>query len=161
MVILLAALVASSSLGAFYYLRYNQEAVIVGHDSAEVQSLASRYGVVQTTNLMIDFGNGTRHWFNGTRVQPGWNMYTVTLAVTNGRVNATCCAYGSHFVTGIEGVQSSTGSTKSWTIWTYNSTSSWHEADVGVDQLPASNDSVYAWSFCAYDPVTYVPLCSP
>jgi len=160
-VVLLAALIASSSLAAFYYMQYNQEVFVAGRDAAAVRSAESRYGTVMTANLLIDFGNGTRHWYNGTRIQPGWNLYTETLAVTNGKVNATCCAYGSHFVTGIAGVQSTPGSTKSWTVWTFNSTSSWQQADVGVDELGVSNDSVYAWTFCAYNPITYVPLCSP
>jgi hypothetical protein len=160
-VVLLAALIATSSLAAFYYVQYNQEAAVAGRDVASVRSVESRYGAVMASNLFIDFGNGTRHWYNGTRIQPGWNLYTETLAVTNGKVNATCCAFGSHFVTGIEGVQSTPGSRESWSVWTFNSTSSWQEANVGVDELGVSNDSVHAWTFCPYNPVTYAPTCSP
>jgi len=160
-VVLLAALVASSSLAAYYYAQYNQESNVAARDLATARNLMSRYGGAMTSNLLIDFGNGTRHWYNGTRVEPGWNLYTETLAATDGNVNATCCAYGSHFVTGIGGVQGTPEGTKSWSVWTFNRTSSWQEANVGVDEIGVSNNSVYAWTFCAYDPVSYAPLCSP
>ena len=160
-VVLLAALIASSSAAAFYYAQYGQEASEAARDTGMARSMMSRYGVVMTSNPLVDFGNGTRHWYNGTRIEPGWNLYTETLAATNGDVNATCCAYGSHFVTGIGGVQGTAGGTKSWSAWTFNRTSSWQEANVGVDEIGVSNNSVYAWMFCSYDPVTYAPLCSP
>jgi len=160
-VVLLAALVASSSLAAEYYLQYNRAATVAATDASTVRSLMSENGALMTSNLLIDFGNGTQQWHNGTRIQPGWNLYTETLAVTNGKVNATCCAFGSHFVTGIDGVQSKSGSSVSWAVWTFNATSSWQEANVGVDEIDVSNNSVYAWTFCPYSPVTYAPLCAP
>ena len=160
-VVLLAALIASASFAALYYSQYGQEVGVAAQDQATLRSLESEYGVTARSNLLIDFGNGTRHWYNGTRIEPDWNLYTETLAVTNGEVNATCCAFGSHFVTGIGGVQATSGSGRSWTLWTFNGTGSWQEASVGVDQIHVSNDSAYAWTFCGYDPTTYAPLCSP
>ena len=160
-VVLLAAWILTASVAAYYYVQYGQEAGVASQESTAVRGLESRYGPSMTSNLLIDFGNGTRHWYNGTRVQPGWNLYTETLAVTNGKVNATCCAYGSHFVTGIGGIQSKPGSAQSWSVWTFNRTSLWQEANLGVDEIGVTNGSVYAWTFCAYDPVTYAPMCSP
>jgi hypothetical protein len=161
MVVLIAALVVTSMLAAFYLLQYQQEAAAASSEAAEVKYLDSRFGALMTSSLLVNFGNGTVRWYNGTRIQPGWNLYTETLAATNGRVNATCCAYGSHFVTGIDGVQSVKGGPKSWIAWTFNGTSSWQEANLGADELPVTNGSEFAWTFCAYNPVTYAPECSP
>jgi hypothetical protein len=160
-VVLVATLIAVSSFAAFYYSAYNQEVATNDRNVDEVKHLLSRYGTFVSFNMLIDFGNGTRHWYNGTRFEPGWNLYTATLAVTNGNVNATCCAFGSHFVTGIYGVQNSAPKNRAWLVWTYNRTNSWREAQVGVDQLNLFNDSAYAWTFCYYNPTTYAPLCRP
>lgn len=159
--VLVAALIAVSSLTVYYYTSYNQEVAINSHNVAEVERLLSKYGATISFNMLLDFGNGTRHWYNGTEAQPGWNLYTATLAVTNGNVNATCCEFGSHFVTGIDGIQNAPASNRAWLVWTYNSTNTWQQAQVGVDQVSVFNDSIYAWTFCSYDPATYAPLCHP
>jgi hypothetical protein len=159
--VLVALLLVSTSLALAYYSQYQQEVTLNAHDKVELQHLISKYGAVLESSLYFDFGNGTQHWYNGTQVQPGWNFYTLTLAVTNGNVNATCCAFGSHFVTGIDGIQNQASKDKSWFNWTWNSTSSWQLAQVGADQLGVYNDSVFAWMYCSYDPTTYAPACSP
>jgi hypothetical protein len=112
-----------------------------------------------TSNILIDFGNGTSDWFNNTSVEPQWNLYVASLVITHGNLNATYYpAYSEHFVTGIDGVQNS--NTKFWFLWTYNSTSSWQVAQVGPDLLPTYNGSVYAWTYCGEDQ-NYNPTCTP
>jgi hypothetical protein len=160
-VVLVVLLLFTSTLAAIYYSQYQQEVAANNKNVAELQRMVSKYGDVLTSDILIDFGNGTGHWYNGTQVQPGWNLYTVTLAVTNGNVNATCCAFGSHFVTGIDGVQNLPSEDKSWFNWTYNSTSLWQLANAGADQIQVFNGSVFGWTYCAYDPNTYAPNCSP
>ena len=105
-----------------------------------------------TSNILIDFGNGTSDWFNNTSVQPGWNFYVATLVVTGGNVNATWYpAYSAHFINGIDGVMNNPSSNKYWFLWTYNSASSWRVAQVGADQLMMYNGSTYAWTYCRAD----------
>ncbi len=156
LVVLVAGLVASSSLTAYYFYEFNHEVAV----NSQLQSLLSKYGATIASDVLIDYGNGTQTWFNYTQARPGWNLYTLTEAVTNGDVNATCCEFGSHFVVGIGGLQNVPSEDRAWFSWTYNSSSSWRPAQVGVDQTDVVNGSVFAWTYCQYDPNTGSPKCS-
>lgn len=140
------------------------ENTLASFESANNVTLSENIQPVQvsllTSNILIYFDNGTADWFNNTSVEPGWNFYVATLVVTNGNVNATCCEFGSHFVTGIDGVLNSNSLGKYWFLWTYNSTSSWQVAQVGADQLVMFNGSIYAWTYCKAD-VNFNPECIP
>ncbi len=112
-----------------------------------------------TANILFDFGNGTRHWYNSTEIQPGWNMYIATVVLTNGNLQAQWYPqYQEHFVSGIGGVSNS--KTMFWFLWTYNKTASWQTAQVGADNLPVYNGSVFAWTFCG-ETSSYAPTCKP
>jgi type II secretory pathway pseudopilin PulG len=114
------------------------------------------------TNILVDFGNGTRTWYNETAVQPGWNLYVATLVLFKGDVQATWYPqYQEHFVYGIGGVANSASQNRAWFLWTWNASASWQMAQVGADQLTVYNDSVFAWTYCQYNPTTYSPSCSP
>ncbi|MHB8568356.1 MAG: hypothetical protein ACYC7D_15410 [Nitrososphaerales archaeon] len=155
-VLLLALLIITATVGAYFYYQYTQEVSVSNNYLKELQAA----NPLIISNIFMDFGNGTQHWYNNTRVQPGWNLYVATLSLTNGNVNATL--YGpplnEHFVTGIDGVQNS--KTTSWFLWTWNSTASWQVANVGPDLLRMYNQSVYAWTFCGMDS-NYNPTCTP
>ncbi len=112
-------------------------------------------------SVLIDFGNGTRIWYNNTSAQPGWNFFVETVVLMRGNVAARWYPqYESHFVTGIGGVANT--QTKYWVLWTYNKTASWQMAQVGADQLVVFNKSSYAWTFCAEDQnFNPVPTCKP
>ena len=134
--------------------------------SRELSQLWNSYQQLKpaTTNsyashILIDFGNGTRRWYNNTQTQPGWNMYIATVVITNGNVDATWYPqFGAHFVTGVGGVRNT--KTNFWFLWAYNGTSSWHVAPVGADQLLVFNGSTYAWTFCAANS-SFQPTCRP
>lgn len=158
-VLLVAMLVVSSVVAVAYYDDYQQQLSINSHQSTELQHYISKYGAVLEANVLVDFGNGTRNWSNGTQVQPGWNLYTLTLAVTNGDVNSTCCEFGSHLITGIYGVQNQPSQNRAWLVWTYNATSSWQPAQEGADLINVFNDSAFAWTYCSYSPSTGDPEC--
>jgi hypothetical protein len=152
--VLVAVIVIVSGLAVVYYSQYKQMAM---QNSTYVSEL-NRSNVKYLTSMYIDYGNGTHSWYNNTSISPGWNLYTVTLLVTNGNVNATCCEFGSHFVQGIGGIQDT--STKSWFLWTYNSTALWQTASVGPDEIIVANNTVFAWTFCGFDS-NYNPTCTP
>jgi hypothetical protein len=143
-VVLVAIIVIVSSIAGLYYYQYGQ---VSSQNSTYVLEL-NRLNVKYLSNVLIDFGNGTRNWYNSTNVQPGTNLYVETQIISSGNVNATYYAqYQSHFVTAIFNV----GDTKTmyWLLWTYNKTASWQEAPVGPDQLQVANDSIFAWNFCS------------
>ena len=138
---------------------YQQASTELSQLWGQYLSLKPASSSLYTTNILINFGNGTRHWYNGTKVQPGWNLYVATVVLSHGNLQAQWYPqFGSHFVTGIDGV-SNTKST-SWFAWTYNKTASWQPAQVGADGLPVYNGSAFAWTYCAETP-SYTPACTP
>ena len=153
-VVLIAIVLIVSSVGGLYYLKYSQ----VSSDNSIYLKQLDQLSVKYTSNILIDYGNGTHTWYNDTSLEPGSNVYAATVLVTDGNVNATCCEFGSHFVTGIGGVQS-TGS-ESWWLWTYNETASWQTAQLGPDEITVLDGSVFAWTFCGMTS-TYAPTCTP
>jgi hypothetical protein len=111
-----------------------------------------------TADVLFDFGNGTRTWFNDTQVQPGWNAYTETVVLTHGDVQAQWYPeYQEHLVSGIYGLQNT--QSKSWFLWTFNATS-WQLASLGADDVQVANGSVLAWTFCGVT-AAYAPECTP
>lgn len=141
--VLVALLVIVSSLAGVYYVQYNKAEAQNSTYVSELNQANVRYD----SSVLIDYGNGTRNWFNVTNVQPGTNFYVETEIIAGGQVNSTYYPqYGSHLVTAINGV----GNTNSlyWLLWTYNSTALWQQASVGADQLPVTNGSIFAWSYC-------------
>jgi hypothetical protein len=135
--------------------------------STQLSQLWSRYLALKpaadslyAADVLIDFGNGTDVWFNDTQVQPGWSMYTETVVLTHGAVQAQWYPeYQEHLVTGIDGVSSS--NSMFWFLWTHNSTaSSWQTSQVGPDDTPVYNGSVFAWTYCG-ETASYAPDCSP
>jgi|SRR5579862_8707562 len=144
MAVLVAIIVIVSSLAGLYYYQYTK---VASENSTYVQQL-NQLKVKYLSSVLIDFGNGTKNWYNSTNVQPGTNLYVETQIITGGNVNATYYpAYQSHFVTAIFNV----GNTKTayWLVWTYNKTASWQQAQAGPDQLSVTNNSVFAWGFCS------------
>jgi hypothetical protein len=112
-----------------------------------------------SVNVLIEPGNGTRHWYNDTHVQAGWNMYITTVVLLNGSVGANWYPqYGEHLITSIGGVPNT--NTRSWFLWTYNNTARWAVSQAGADLTPSLNGSTYAWTYCQYDQ-SYSPTCAP
>ncbi|MCL4355901.1 MAG: hypothetical protein JRN56_00285 [Nitrososphaerota archaeon] len=108
-------------------------------------------------NMLVDYGNGTRVWYNDTRAQPGWNGYLVTLVLLNGDVQATWYPqYGEHYVTGIGGVSNTQD--KFWFLITANQTGSWQVAQYGADQIHVVNGTTFAWIYCPEN-AAYGPSC--
>lgn len=141
--LLLAFALIVSGVAVFYYYQYNQ----AESENRTYVNQLKQLNVKYLSDILIDYGNGTKTWYNNTQVDPDWNLYVVTQIITSGHVNATYYPqYDSHFVTAIYNV----ANTKSdyWLLWTYNSTASWQMAQVGADQLMMYNDSVYAWTYC-------------
>jgi len=199
--VLLAGLIISSSLGAYYYYQFGQQSQVENHYVSDLSAASGQYSQldaqynsslalynqtfallagtmgavntslpiyaqassklsalwnsylqlkpesihVNTADILLNFGNGTSLWYNNTQVQPGWNLYTTTVVLTGGHVQATWYpSFGEHLVTSIDGVA---GTAKTyWLIYNYNS-SAWQEAKVGADLLPVYNGSVYAWVY--------------
>ena len=125
----------------------------------EYLGLSPAKSSLYSVNVLFDFGNGTRQWYNGTQVQPGWNMYVTTVLISKGNLQAQWYPqYQEHLVSGIDGVSDT--NSMYWFLWSYNSTASWQVAQVGADDLTAYNGSVFAWTYCGVTQ-SYSPTCTP
>jgi len=141
--VLVALLIIVTSIAGLYYYQYSQAEAQNSTYVSQLKQLNVKYD----SNIFVDYGNGTSHWYNVTNVQPGTNLYVETEIIANGQVNATYYPeYESHLVTAINNV----GNTNSlyWLLWTYNKTSLWQMASTGPDLLPVTNNSIFAWSYC-------------
>ena len=153
--VLVAIVIIVSSVGGLYYSKYSQ---VASYYSIYVSQL-HQLGVKYTPNILIDYDNGTFSWYNDTSLAPGSNLYAATVLIMNGIVIASYSAeFGEHLVTGVGGVENT--NTEFWWVWTFNATSSWQLAMVGVDELPITNGVVYAWTFCGMDS-SGNPTCTP
>ncbi|HEV2389487.1 MAG TPA: hypothetical protein VGS04_02065 [Nitrososphaerales archaeon] len=134
--------------------------------SSQLSQLWGRYlslkpaaSSLYAADILIDFGNGTRVWYNDTQVQPGWNMYVESVVLSHGNLQAQWYpSYQEHLISAIDGVSDT--ETMGWFLWTYNATAAWQTSQVGADLLPVYNGSVIAWTFCG-ETASYAPQCTP
>lgn len=125
----------------------------------ELESLLSKYTV--RANLLINFGNATRRWYNNTRITVGSNLINLTSeAVGNEKVALTISQYGA-LLTSIDGV----GSEKIkpnyfwlWWIWSPEK-KEWELAQVGADSYKVRDGDVIAWYY--QDTSTWPELETP
>ena len=138
---------------------YHQASSQLSQLWATYLSLKPASGSLYSADVLMDFGNGTRLWYNDTQVQPGWNMYVETVVRTHGDLQAQWYPdYQEHLITGIGGVSDS--QTMGWFLWTYNRTASWQPSPVGADDLPVYTGSVIAWTYCG-ETASDAPECTP
>lgn len=101
-----------------------------------------------SVNLLINYGNGTLAWYNGTTVPSNWNLYNVTTLVTKGNVGSVFfSSFGSHFIYSINGAgcpSTNIFCDVAWGLWVLSGIC-WGEAQVGVDQVPVSHGATVAW----------------
>jgi len=155
---LLATAVANLNTSTDAYRNASVALTTLWEDYQTLSSASGRRALAYSVQMMVDFGNGTRRWYNGTAVQPGWDGYVVSLVLLNGNMQGVWYPqYGEHLVTGVDGVQQ-TQST-SWFVWEYAG-GQWSASPTGSDQIQVNNGTIIAWTLCGYDS-NYMPTCTP
>ena len=155
---LLATAVANLNTSTPAYRNASTALSTLWADYQKLASASGRKALVYTVRMLVDFGNGTQRWYNGTAIQPGWNGYVVSLVLLDGNIQgAWYPQYGEHFVTGVDGVPQ-TQST-SWFLWEYSG-GVWSPSSTGADQMQMNNGTTIAWTLCGYDS-NYNPTCTP
>lgn len=154
---LLSMALANLNTSAPAYVNASQALSSLWDSYQRLSDSGGRRALVYSAHLLVDFGNGTRKWFNSTSIQPGWNGYLATLVLLRGGVQATWYPqYGEHLVTGIDGVSQT--SARSWFFWDF--AGAWSLAATGADGLQVNNGTSIAWTLCGYD-ASFNPTCSP
>ena len=109
-------------------------------------------------DILIDYGNGTKVWFNGTRVSAGFTVFDATCLVADvdyipysgpewvGYPNNT-----AYLVTAINGVCNN--ETHAWFWWFWDASAhAWVFAPYGANHVNATvvDGGIYAWTFRSF-----------
>ncbi len=155
---LLATAVANLNTSTPAYANASLELSSLWSAYQQLASFSGRKVLSYGVHMLVDFGNGTRRWYNDTSIQPGWNGYVTTLVLMNGNVQAAWYPqFGEHLVTGIGGA--SQGGSTSWFFWVEGG-GNWSLSQTGADQLQVYNGTAMAWTLCGYDS-SFNPTCRP
>ncbi len=121
----------ASLFAGYYWLQYNSL-------SGQVSGLRI------TVNIGVDYGNGTRTYFNNTKAWTGETVLAVTDRVAT--VKTASSSFGI-YVTSINGKAAS--GNYGWTYWPWNSTgNSWDFAPVGANVYQIVTDgSTFLWYY--------------
>jgi hypothetical protein len=111
-------------------------------------------GTVIHVNLLIDYGNGTATWHNGTEATGGMTLLNVSSLTSD--VNYTMWPGMGALVNGIDGVENF--NPVYWMWWMWNSYSGWIEGPVGADKYVVSDGEVLCWY---YENTAISPLPKP
>jgi hypothetical protein len=162
---LLATAVASLNTSTPAYQNASLALSSLWSSYQELASANGRKALVYGVNMLLNFGNGTRRWYNDSAAQPGWDGYVTTLVLLKGDVQAVWYPAGSfgpgtqgeHFVTGLDGVSQT--SSVYWGVWQLSG-GSWSYSQTGADLMEMHNGTTFAWALCSLD-ADYMPTCTP
>lgn len=132
---LLCWAIAASLLSAYYYYQYTD--------------LATRVGEVPI-NLGIDYGNGTRVWYNGTLAR------TIYDAMRKAGWNIKSTDYGPMgiYINAINGVEESPSDYRYWGWWSWTAYG-WSHGGTACNKYVVSSGEIILWHYSKVDPTTF------
>ncbi len=96
-----------------------------------------------SVNLLIDYGNGTRKWFNNTITNRNSTLFSLLLSVA--KVNYTTGKYGV-FIRSLNGVANKVTGSSSGRFWMWyyydKKNKKWVSGPVAVDKWPLKNGDI-------------------
>ncbi len=98
-------------------------------------------------NVLINYGNGTKEWFNNTRVPIGLSAFNITRYIA--KVDYSIFEGLGLFITKINDVGGDKD--KWWSFWYWRDTG-WVLSDIGATQYIPKNGEVLAWSYVSEYP---------
>ena len=139
---LLVWAILASSLAAYFYVEYVAQVEV----ASSYRALAERCEEIALhVSILIDYGNGSRVWFNDTLVPIGSSLLNATMMVE--RVEYMVGDYGA-FITSIGGVANDPGRNLYWIYWVWDSSrGEWVLGPVAADKYRVSDGGVYAWTY--------------
>ena len=145
------AVVATALVGHYWYL-YGTYKVLYEEARGQLEALTVR------VNVLIDYGNGTRIWFNDTLASAGYTVFDVLCLIANVDYVAysgpTWVGYPNntaYFVMGINGVYMN--ATHAWFWWYWDPTTrEWVLPPYGANHVNATvvDGGIYAWVYESY-----------
>lgn len=109
-------------------------------------------------NTLLNYGNKTTVWYNGTKVPGNWNFYNLTIFLAPGQVHVeNYTNYNEHLVLSINGVAQN--ATYYWSLWKFcPSNEAWVYATVGADDIALANHGIYGWYYQEQTGKQYPPI---
>lgn len=134
---LASGLVLTSALAFYYYSQY------VTAEKRYADTLSSLNEISYKVNILINYGNGTKRWYNQTTIPVGWSLFNATSRATRGNVEGISYPFGV-FVTSINGVKA-TG-TKFWLWFSWDKAKGkWHQGDTGAESYIMKQGDIVGW----------------
>lgn len=135
--LLLVWAVATTVAGSYYYVEYTKYQRI-SHD------LEQKLGEVSIfVNIAIDYGNGTRVWFNETTLPIGATVFNATVKVANPEPDPQ---YGESFIIAINGVTQKENENTYWIWWIWDETQSkWTPGPIANNEYVLNDGQNVIW----------------
>lgn len=135
--LLLVWAVASTTVSSYYYMEYTKYQRLS-------QDLKQKLGEVSiSVNVAIDYGNGTRVWFNGTALPIGATVFNATAKVADPQPDPQ---YGESFIIAINDVKQSVNENKYWIWWVWDEAQhKWTPGPVANNTYVLSDGQNVAW----------------
>jgi len=135
--------IATSLTSGYYYYQYNDLVSRLEKSKASI-------------NLGIDYGNGTRVWFNGTK---GLTLYDAMLEA-GWNVNGTSYGAMGMYVKAINGVAESAEQSRYWGWWSLTDFG-WAHGGSACDKYLVSPGETILWYYSYVDPATWEMTLPP
>ena len=136
-----AALLCTTLVAGAAALYLNERVNALEAEYLRALSELERFTV--TVDILIDYGNGTSAWYNGTRVAAGESLLEATGRVAE--LDYTVTEYGA-FVNAVNGVS---GEPNKYWIWSYYE-GGWQYGPVGGDQWRLHDGDAVAWVYTGF-----------
>jgi len=139
--------VVASAVASYYWYLYDTYKGLYEEAKGQLEALTVR------VDMLIDYGNGTRAWFNDTLASAGYTVFDVLCLIANVDYEAYSGWVGypnntAYFVTGINGVRMN--ATHAWFWWYWDpSARKWVLPPYGANHVNATvvSGGIYAWTF--------------
>ncbi len=135
------ASVASLASG-YYWLQYTDTVNRIG-------------GVLISVNVGVDFGNGTRQWYNDTKALTGMTLFSASKTVL--RVTYELYSGYGVYVKSILGLAAEGMTGWSWWRWNLQALN-WTSGDISSDSYLVAPNEIYMWYYATgYPPTPPLP----
>jgi len=141
---LLVGLVLASYFAAYYYGEYTRYEALYKNTIRDLEALTIR------VNILIDYGNGTRNWYNNTRISLGFSLLNATLKVA--RVDYSFQEFEGKsyaWVNKINGMGGDVGKFWLWYSWS-PTTRKWEFGLVASNAHILHNGDIVSWVYTAF-----------
>lgn len=144
--------IATSLVSAYYYYQYSDLVARLEKAEREAQSEYTAVGI----NLGIDYGNGTRVWYNGTE---GLTLYDAMLEA-GWKIDGESYGVMGMYIKAINGLEQSTSESKYWGWWSWTDYG-WSHGGSACDKYVVSPGETILWYYSYTDPETFQMTSPP